>query len=84
MIMNFEMRFACLLIFANKMDLPHSLSVEEVTSEVRVRPRARCPRPAASWRRALPAGHGAPRGRARRPRRVDARARVRACARRCD
>eukprot|EP00965_Chrysotila_dentata_P238388 6202461-Pleurochrysis_carterae.AAC.2 len=35
MLMNFEMRFACLLIFANKMDLPHSMSVDEITHEVR-------------------------------------------------
>ena len=34
-IMNFEMRFAVLLIFANKIDLPLSLSVEELSTEVR-------------------------------------------------
>ena len=36
MVLDNEMRFAVLLIFANKTDLPHSLSVEEITQELRL------------------------------------------------
>ena len=36
MILDNEMRFASLLVLANKIDLPHSLSVEEVTREMRL------------------------------------------------
>lgn len=36
MILDNEMRFASLLVLANKTDLPHSLSVEEVTREMRL------------------------------------------------
>ena len=31
MILADGLRFACLLVYANKIDLPHSLSAEEVT-----------------------------------------------------
>lgn len=36
MVLDNEMRFAVLLVFANKIDLPHSLSVEEITREMRL------------------------------------------------
>ena len=36
MVLDNEMRFASLLVLANKVDLPHSLSVEEVTKEMRL------------------------------------------------
>ena len=45
-------RFAVVLVFANKIDLPHSLSPDEINREMRCRPRPRlrphlrpCPRP---------------------------------------
>ena len=36
MILADGLRFACLLVYANKIDLPHSLSAEEVTQELRL------------------------------------------------
>jgi len=36
MLMNFEMRFACLLVYANKMDLPHSLGADDISREMRL------------------------------------------------
>jgi len=36
MVLDNEMRFAVLLVLANKIDLPHSLSVEEITQEMRL------------------------------------------------
>ena len=36
MIFDHEMRFAVLLIYANKNDLPHALSMEEVAKELRL------------------------------------------------
>lgn len=36
MVANNEMRHACVLIFANKMDLPHSLDIDELTSEMQL------------------------------------------------
>ena len=36
MVLNHEMRFACLLVFANKIDLPHSLSEAQVIHQLRL------------------------------------------------
>jgi len=36
MVLDNEMRFAVLLVFANKIDLPHSMSVEEITRAMRL------------------------------------------------
>jgi len=41
MLLNFELRFACLLVYANKMDLPHSLGADEISREVRSIPGAK-------------------------------------------
>mmetsp|Transcript_13473 Transcript_13473/g.22426 ORF Transcript_13473/g.22426 Transcript_13473/m.22426 type:complete len:177 (+) Transcript_13473:17-547(+) len=36
MVMNHEMRFASLLIYANKIDLPHSLGIAEISKEMQL------------------------------------------------
>jgi len=36
MVSNYEMRHACVLIYANKMDLPHSLGSDELEKEMRL------------------------------------------------